>query len=140
MRFSELQRKVKESDDAFKLNTISGTIWNFDTRFPNDVYKPSKGLFRLKKFKESEVAEVADSTTVLPKSPVIPIPAIKEGDFYIPFAEWLKNDIEDVTAAIPLDRNKFKDKWGSQASFCSFCLKTPAQTLMEYDIKAFFQS
>jgi hypothetical protein len=67
MRFSELQRKVKESDDAFKLNTISGTIWNFDTRFPNDVYKPSKGLFRLKKFKESEVAEVADSTTVLLK-------------------------------------------------------------------------
>lgn len=26
MRFSELQRKIKESDDAFKLNTIAGTI------------------------------------------------------------------------------------------------------------------
>lgn len=56
---------------------------------------------------------MADSATPLPKSPVIPIPAIKEEDFYVPFGEWLKNDIEDVTDAIPLGRNKFKDKWGT---------------------------
>jgi hypothetical protein len=38
---------------------------------------------------------------------------IKEEDFYVPFANWLKNEIEDVTHAIPLGGNKFSDKWGT---------------------------
>ena len=37
----------------------------------------------------------------------------KEEDFYRPFADWLKNEIEDVTEAIELGRNVFKDKWGT---------------------------
>ena len=38
---------------------------------------------------------------------------IKEEDFYGPFADWLKNEIEDVTDAITLGGNVFKDKWGT---------------------------
>jgi hypothetical protein len=34
----------------------------------------------------------------------------KEEDFYARFADWLKNEIEDVTHAIPLGGNKFRDK------------------------------
>ena len=38
---------------------------------------------------------------------------IREVDFYPPFVEWLQNDIEDVTRAIPLGGNRFRDKWGT---------------------------
>jgi hypothetical protein len=40
---------------------------------------------------------------------------VKEEDFYAPFADWLKNEIEDITHAIPMGGNKFKDKWGRLA-------------------------
>ena len=107
LRFSELHKKIKETDENFKPNTISGCIWNLDARFPKEVYKPSKGLFRLTKFKKAEEAEVPVTPPLIVKSPV------KEEDFYAPFAEWLKNEIEDVTEAIALGRNKFKDRWGT---------------------------
>ncbi len=72
------------------------------------MYKPSKGLFRLLKNKPTD-------TDVLIPSIVAAVAAskVKEEDFYAPFADWLKNEIEDVTHAIPLGGNKFKDKWGT---------------------------
>ena len=38
---------------------------------------------------------------------------VKEESFYEPFADWLKNDVEDVTTVIPLGGNLFADKWGT---------------------------
>ncbi len=87
--------------------TQSMAVFGINAKFPNDVYKPSKGLFRLTKFRKIEEPE----TPVTP--PKVVISSVKEEDFYKPFAEWLKNDIEDVTDAIALGRNKFKDKWGT---------------------------
>jgi hypothetical protein len=75
---------------------------------PEKVYKPSKGLFRLLKFKPTESA----TQETFPQPP-IPVGKIKEDAFYAPFAEWLTNEIEDVSHAIPLGRNRFKDKWGT---------------------------
>jgi hypothetical protein len=108
LRYSELHTKIQEADSSFNSNTINGTIWNLDTVFPSKVYKPSKGLFRLLKHKlpESEILEPTPATPISGSR-------VKEEDFYAPFADWLKNEIEDVTHAIPLGRNKFKDKWGT---------------------------
>jgi hypothetical protein len=33
-------------------NTISGATWDLDIKFPEKVYKPDRGVFRLTKFKE----------------------------------------------------------------------------------------
>lgn len=38
---------------------------------------------------------------------------IREEVFYPLFANWLKNEIEDVTHAIALGGNAFKDRWGT---------------------------
>jgi len=109
LRYSELHSKIQAADIGFNSNTIGGCIWNLDAIFPDKVYKPSKGLFRLLKNKpiESEIAE----------QPVSCVPVlsnkIKEEGFYAPFADWLKSEIEDVTHAIALGGNKFKDKWGT---------------------------
>lgn len=107
LRYSELHAKISDFDPGFNGNTVNGSIWNLDAIFPDKVYKPSKGLFRLLKYKPADVEanEPAPVTVVATK--------VKEEDFYKPFADWLTNEIEDVTVAIPLGRNKFKDKWGT---------------------------
>lgn len=40
-------------------------------------------------------------------------PRIKEEAFYEPFADWLINELEECTTAIPVGGNVFKDKWGT---------------------------
>ncbi len=106
-RYIELKRKIQLVDPTFNHNTINGSIWNLEAVFPEKVYKPSKGVFRLlvNKNKVSTVLTQVDSLQAETK--------IKESDFYLPFADWLKNDIEDVTYAIPLGGSIFKDKWGT---------------------------
>jgi len=51
VRWSELLSLIKESDHSFHPKTINGCIWKLVEKFPDKVYKPSKGLFRLLKYK-----------------------------------------------------------------------------------------
>ena len=99
IRYSALVRKISQEFPEIPVNTIHGTVWNLDTRVPNEVYKPARGLFRHLKFKEEE-------RKIPPE-----IEKIKEEDFYEPFANWLVNELEECTKAIPLGGNKFRDKW-----------------------------
>lgn len=111
LKYSELHAKISNFDLNFNSNTINGSIWNLDALFPDKVYKPSKGLFRLLKHKSTGEEIEEQPPTPPPVQP--PIIKIKEEDFYEPFADWLTNEIQDVTLAIPLGGNKFKDKWGT---------------------------
>jgi len=102
VRYSELVRKIHEEFPEIPVNTIHGTVWNLETRVPNKVYKPARGLFRYVEFRDE----------VIIKEPEIP-KRIKEEDFYQPFANWLVSELEECIKAIPLGGNKFKDKWGT---------------------------
>lgn len=106
LRYSDLTKRIAESDGSFNTNTIHGNIWNLDAKLPGKVYKPSRGLFRLVEFRD-------ESTDQLREELVDTIPQVREEDFYEPFADWLVNDIEDCTKAIPLGGNRFRDKWGT---------------------------
>jgi len=107
LRYSELHAKISAFDPTFNPNTINGSIWNLDELYPDEVYKPTKGLFRLLRYRPQDVE--ANEQVQVP----IAATKIKEEEFYKPFADWLTNEIEDVTVAIPLGGNKFKDKWGT---------------------------
>ncbi len=107
LRFSELQRQIQLADPKLKAGTINTSIWNLDAVFPERVYKPSKGLFRLAQFRQTDLQTQQTSTAARPK------PRIREEAFYPLFASWLKNELEDVTHAIPLGRNVFRDRWGT---------------------------
>lgn len=110
LRYSELHKKIQQFDETFNANTINGSIWNLDAVFPDKIFKPSKGLYRLLKYKDQETGDIPVSVA----PPLVQVQTkIKEEDFYVPFADWLKNEIEDVTHAIPLGGNIFKDKWGT---------------------------
>jgi hypothetical protein len=54
LRWSELATKIKESDPSFHPKTVNGCIWKLVAKFPDRVYKPSKGVFRLLKYKETD--------------------------------------------------------------------------------------
>lgn len=51
LRWKELLAKIKESNTSFHPKTINGCIWKITDKFPDKVYKPSKGMFRLTKYK-----------------------------------------------------------------------------------------
>jgi hypothetical protein len=106
LRYSDLVRRVME-DASFKQNTVHGTVWNLDERFPDSIYKPSRGLFRLTKFRAPATDQLKDE--LIPKQPE----KSKEEDFYEPFADWLVNEMEECTKAIVLGGNRFRDKWGT---------------------------
>ena len=107
LRYSELIKLISDIDSKFNVNTIGGCIWDLDARYPERVYKPSRGFFRLVEYKDPDSDDLKKE--VQPKEP----PKVKEADFYEPFSNWLQNDIEDVTHSIPLGKNWFKDKWGT---------------------------
>jgi len=107
VRFSDLVSQIADFDHSLKRNTIHGNIWNLDEQFPDKVYKPSRGLYRLVKFRDPETSELKEE--LVPK----PDQRVREEDFYKPFAEWLVNDVEECTKAIALGGNRFRDKWGT---------------------------
>jgi len=51
LRWSELLSKTLNSDPSFHPKTVNGCIWKFPSKYPDKIYKPSKGVFRLLKYK-----------------------------------------------------------------------------------------
>ncbi len=54
LRFSVLRSLIGESDRSFHPKTVNGCVWKLVERFPDKVYKPSRGLFRLLKYRTDE--------------------------------------------------------------------------------------
>lgn len=49
LRWTDLRTRIEESDPGFHPKTVNGCVWKLVERYPDRVYKPSKGLFRLLK-------------------------------------------------------------------------------------------
>ena len=113
IHYSELvaQLHVAFPDDPH--GTITGSIWNLDTKFSERVYKPSRGLFRLAKFREEVMVQQPPAQVTL--APALGAP--HESAFYEPFADYLVNDLEECTKAIGLGGNRFGGKWGTPDVF-----------------------
>jgi hypothetical protein len=50
IRWTDLNAMIEASDPSFHPKTVNGCVWRLVERFPDTVYKPSKGLFRLRKY------------------------------------------------------------------------------------------
>lgn len=107
LRYSELVKAIYEHFENIPINTIYGAVWDIHSQLPKKVYKPSRGLFRLIEYRSEETDQLEEKLVI--KQPR----KIKEEDFYAPFADWLVNELEECTKAIPLGGNRFKDKWGT---------------------------
>ncbi len=52
LQWSELSSMIKASDQNFHPKTVNGIVWKLPEKFPDQVYKPERGLFRLLKYKK----------------------------------------------------------------------------------------
>jgi hypothetical protein len=103
IKYSALAHNISVANPETPMNTIYGGIWDLATRFPKEITKPSRGLFL--------AVSAAGIAVELP--PVALPPKIKEEDFYEPFADWLKNELDEVTVAISLGGAGLQKKWGT---------------------------
>ena len=53
LRWVDLRKEIQSSDPSFHPKTVNGCIWKLTENFPDKIYKPSKGVFRLLKYKEN---------------------------------------------------------------------------------------
>jgi hypothetical protein len=116
LRFSELVSRLRIAFPEDPHGTITGTVWNLDTRFPDQIYKPSRGLFRLTTFREV----TPPAALQVAAAPQKTASSIRESDFYEPFADYLVNELEECTVAVPLGGNRFGGKWGTPDVFGIF--------------------
>jgi hypothetical protein len=105
IRYSELVKEIRKDHPETIINTISGSIWNLDAQFPNEIVKPSRGLYAI----------VRDTTE---RQPTELASRQKNGrateeDFYEPFADWLKSDLDEVAVATDLGGAGLQKKWGT---------------------------
>jgi hypothetical protein len=84
------------------LNTIHGSVWDLATRFPYTIHKPSRGLYL--------PAHLGDGTIVVTQPPTLIEQHFKEEDYYEAFADWLKNELDEATVAVPLGGAGFQKK------------------------------
>jgi len=77
-------------------------------KFPSEISKPSRGLFTPAGRPQTETVTVGNAEQVTPAGI-----RIREADFYAPFAEWLKSDLDEVTEVAVLGGAGLKSKWGT---------------------------
>jgi|SRR5215216_4491129 len=108
IRYSQLVKQIHEALPEIPLNTIHGNVWNLETKVPDRVAKPARGVYLAAGYAEARAAE-PESATAEPA----PEAEVQEEHFYEAFAEWLVNELEECTKAISLGGNRFRDKWGT---------------------------
>jgi hypothetical protein len=110
IRFTQLVNQIASEHPETPINTIHGSVWNLDAILPTDVSKPSRGLF-----KPANAAGGPEPGTIIEKTTGTTEEGqkVKEWDFYEPFAQWLKNDLDEVTEVASLGGAGMKTKWGT---------------------------
>jgi len=95
---ADLLRRITEK--GHKDGTAQWALWELSKS--KKICKPERALYLHAKYQGEQ--DIGDTP---------PAKGIKEEDFYQSFAEWLVEDVEDLTRAIPLGGNKFRDRWGT---------------------------
>ncbi len=54
LRFTELRSKIEEAYPSFHPKTVNGCVWKLVQKFPDKVYKSSRGRYRLLKYKSTD--------------------------------------------------------------------------------------
>jgi hypothetical protein len=105
VRYGDLIEQILLANPETPKNTIHGSVWDLHIRFPQEINKPSRGLF---------VPVTAASVVEVPLTEPLPLPTpFRESDFYDSFAEWLKNDLDEATDATALGGAAMGKKWGT---------------------------
>ena len=121
IRYSDLMNAIHSKNPETPLNTITASVWNLASLRPNEVRKPSRGLFVPVGGEELEPKPRASK--------------VKEEEFYASFAEWLKVELDEVTEVVTLGGAGFRAKWGTPdvlgvyKPLASYLIKFPVEVV-----------
>lgn len=131
IRYSELHREIKESLPEVNVNTIHGNLWylkqKIDSGKIQDISRPEKGVYILSGYLEGGQRFVREET----EDPDLLIRKIIEEDFYQPFADYLVQELEECTRAVPLGGSRFQDRWGTPDIIGTYRILGPIQPPVE---------
>ena len=94
---ADLLRRITEK--GHKEGTAQWALWELSKS--KKIYKPERALYRHAKYEDQDIGDT------------LPSKGIKEEDFYQSFADWIEEDVEDLTRAITLGGHKFGDRWAT---------------------------
>jgi hypothetical protein len=107
MRYAELVNELKKEMPEENPLTIVSNISALKKRIregkEKNISNPDHGFYILKKYLHN-LAENNERAL---------INNIPEENFYLPFAEYLMNELDECTSAIPLGGSIFQDRWGT---------------------------
>lgn len=110
IRYSELVNKIHQEYPEIKIKVIQWNVFDLHKKF-KEIIKPERGVFILAKYLKERVEKgIKEAEEKIKKVEKI---IQKEENFYQPFADCLVNELEEADNALPLGKNKFKDKWGT---------------------------
>ena len=117
IRWTPLVNEIKSEHPETPINTIWGNTRKLFAE-DVDVVKVSKGIYALKINFDAVLTDVAEKDSIKYDDSTIEASAgstkpIYEKDFYEPFAEWLRDELEEVTEALAIGGNIFKGKWNT---------------------------
>jgi hypothetical protein len=105
IRYKTLVRQIHDEHPETPINTVHGSVWDLASRFPNEIMKPSRGLFVPPRSGEAE-GPPNEALATKPSK-------VREEAFYEPFAEWLKSELDEATVAVPLGGAGLQKKWST---------------------------
>ena len=137
MRWSEILRTIRELSPDTPRNSIRGATFTL-FRDDEEIIKVSRGFYRLVEFEEAErrqaqALDAAETLAVEVEQLNHETVRLLESDFYEPFAEWLRDEMNDVTAAVALGGALFRSKWGTPDVIG--VLKPQASDLVKFEPK-----
>jgi hypothetical protein len=106
IRYTELRNKILQRFPDTPSNTINGSIWDLEIKRPEAVSKPSRGLY-------VPLETMVDTSEALIEPTASKSSDTTESQYYLPFADWLRNDLADATVAKSLGGAGLGDKWGT---------------------------
>ena len=128
IRYTPLKEQIHQANPETPENTISGNTYNLETIFLDEITKPSRGLFMPLRQSSGDAAISAETEQISPTGT-----KLKESDFYQPFADWLKNDVNEVIVAVSLGGAALKSKCGTPDVVGIY--KPTAGNLIKFDIE-----
>lgn len=109
LRWAEWVRRVQAALPESR--GIPAALFDLDRRRPGEVYKPEPGLWKLVRFRDTN--EENHGVDHQPAPAPIVARREREKPFYKPFAEYLRDELNECTKVLPLGLNKFGGKFGT---------------------------
>jgi len=110
LRWINLVKEISSESPETPVNAIWGSTTSLFKNDP-DIEKVSKGIYAIK-FSDNDEVKAQDG------KPEVSVQTASgnvysEQDFYEPFANWLRDGLDEVTEAISIGGNIFKGKWNT---------------------------